>query len=187
MSAPQNAQMPKVKRLRSSEVAAIAVAAILGVVVAGLVIVFIHVHAVSRNQSSSQSGVALTETQNEAITAASTEAIDVLSFSRKNFAADFQRALNGATGKLKSDLSGKRSVTLEALTDGKFDLSAQVATPGALAGYSGKDLLVLVTVNGFKTADDASQNSSSVQRLEMTMQLVHGKWLAADLNAVGIQ
>jgi hypothetical protein len=182
MSAPPIVDTPP-RRGRS----AIIVAGALGIVVAALAVLFVHVHGVSRDHANAGSGYDLTSAQQAAVTAASTEAINVLSYNRKTFAADFARALNGATGQLASDLKTKETTTKTALVDGKFDLSAKAARPGAYAGVDGKDLLVLVTVNGFKTADDASASSSNVQRLQMTMQLVKGKWLAASLNSVGVE
>jgi hypothetical protein len=184
MSAPQRTQgAPTNGR------AAIITTAGLGVLVAVLVIVFVHVHSVSRNHGNSGSPYDLSSAQHAAVTAASVEAINVVSFSRKNFAADFARALNGATGGLKSDLTSKKALTLSTITTGKFDLSGTVATPGAYEGLTdnGNQLLVLITVTGFKVADDTSQNSSTVQRMELTMQQVHGKWLASSLNVVGIE
>jgi hypothetical protein len=190
MSAPQSTEKSeKSAKQASNDRAAIITAVCLALVVAALVVVFVHVHSVSRSNKNAGSSYDLTTAQHAALTAASTEAVNVLSFSRKTFAADFARALAGATGPLLSDLTGKKSATQSALSQGKFDLSAKVATPAAYIGLTdnGKQLLVLVTVNGYKVADDSSLNSSSVQRLELTMQLVHGRWLAAGLNAVGIQ
>ncbi|MCZ4500309.1 MAG: hypothetical protein JWQ74_2864 [Marmoricola sp.] len=161
----------------------------LGVLVALLALAFVHVHSVSREHAkNSGSGYGLTTLQAQAVTAASTEAANVVTFNRKTFDADFARALNGATGALKTDLSGKKALTLSTMTTGKFDLKGTIGA-AAYAGMTdtGKGYLVLVTVNGFKVADTASDSSSSVQRLELTMQKTNGKWLASALNALGIE
>ena len=166
------------------------VAACLAVVTALLVVGFVHVHGVSQDHARNPSGGGydLTAAQQAAIQAAATEAANIVTFNRKTFSADFQRALNGATGSLKSDLSGEKATTLNTMTSGKFDLKGTVAAT-AYAGTSsdGKSLLVLVTVNGFKIADTSSQNQTSVQRLQLTMVKSGKAWLASALNAIGIQ
>ena len=164
------------------------VAASLAVVVALLVVGFIHVHTASRNHARNPGGGGydLTADQHEAINAAAIEATNVVTFSRKTFTADFQRALDGATGSLKSDLSGEKATTLSTLTEGKFDLKGTVAAT-AFAGVSGNSILVLVTVNGYKVADTASESQASVQRLELTMVKSGKSWLASNLQASGIQ
>jgi Mce-associated membrane protein len=161
----------------------------LGVLVALLVLVLVHVHAVSDNHAKDGgSGYGLTADQEQAVTAASTEAVNVVTFSRKTFNADFARALNGATGSLKSDLAKEKSLTLNTMTSGKYDLKGTVGS-SAYAGTTdnGKGLLVLVTVNGFKVSDSAGEGSATVQRLELTMVKSGNKWLADDLTATGIE
>src|SRR4051794_12745676 len=46
----------------------------------------------------------LTSVEKAAMTAAGTEMVNLVTFSRAHFEADFQRALNGATGALRSDV-----------------------------------------------------------------------------------
>ena len=160
-----------------------------GFVCVVLVVLFVHVHSVSEHHAArAKQAQGLTADQQAAVTAAATEAANVVTFSRKTFDADFTRALNGATGKLKSDLSGEKALTLNTLTSGKFDLKGTVGS-SAFEGVAsdGKSLLALVTVNGFKVADAANSSSSSVQRLELTMTKVGNVWLASSLSAVGVQ
>ncbi len=122
------------------------------------------------------------------MTAAATEAVNVITFSRKTFDADFARALDGTTGALKSDLTGKKALTLSTMTSGKFDLKGTVGASAYVGPADpGKGVYVLVTVNGFQVADAANASTNSVQRFEMTMVKVGKSWLASNLNSVGIQ
>jgi hypothetical protein len=163
-------------------------AGVLGVIAALLAVaVFVLIPSSKRHDRASGSPGALTSDQQHAVTAAATEAVNVLSFSRKTFAADFARALAGTTGALKSDLEGKKATTLSTMTSGKIDLHATVAQ----SAYEGTDssthhILVLVTVNGFNTNDQGVSTAPTPQRLEMTMNKVGSKWLASDIESVGI-
>jgi hypothetical protein len=161
----------------------------LGVLVALLVLAFVHVHSVSNDHAKSAgSGYGLTAEQQLAVTAASTEAANVVTFSRKTFTADFARALNGATGGLKSDLAKEKALTLNTMTSGKYDLKGTVGSSAYVGTTTnGKGLLVLVTVNGFKVSDAAGASSATVQRLELTMVKSGNKWLADALSAEGIE
>ena len=164
------------------------VAAVSGLLVAALVVAFVHVHSVSTHHSKqSKTGYALASDQAEVVTAAATEAANIITFSRKTFEADFARAINGTTGSLKTDLVGKKALTLTTMTDGKFDLKATVGA-AAYGGLTddGKSTLVLVTLNAFKVADSSTGSSASVQRFQITMVKVGKSWLASDLNSVGI-
>lgn len=164
------------------------VAAAAALIVAALVVTFVHVHTVSEHHRTAAKGYGLTADQQSAVTAAATEAANVVTFSRKTFDQDFARALAGATGSLKTDLGGKEALTRTTLTEGKFDLKGTVGA-SAYVGQTddGTGVQVLVTINGFKVADTASGSSSSVQRLELTMTKVGKAWLASALTAVGIQ
>ena len=162
----------------------------LTLVVAALVLGFVHVHTASRNHAKIAPGATygLTADQQAAVNAAATEAANVTTYARKTFAADFQRALDGATGSFKADLLGEKSTTLRTLQSGSFDLKGTVAA-SAYSGTTanGAGVQVLVTVNGFKVADNSSQNSASVQRLVLTMVKSGKSWLADDLQSIGLQ
>ena len=166
------------------------IAACLAVLVAVLAVGFVHVHAASRNHARDPfgGGYGLTAAQQSAVTAAATEAANIVTYSRKTFDSDYQRALNGATGSLKSDMEGKKAQALSAMTSGKYDLKGTIAA-SAYAGTTadGKGILVLVTINGFTVADTTSQSQSSVQRLVLTMVQSGTSWLAGDLNSSGFQ
>jgi hypothetical protein len=129
----------------------------------------------------------LTAKENAAVEAAGTEMSNLLSFRRAHFDADFQRALSGATGALKSDVNAKKAVTLATMTKGKFDLIGKV-THKALEGPvgSGKKAgyVVLVTVNGYQS----NATSQPVQQtLAVTVVRSGSKWLASDVTNIGVE
>ena len=115
-----------------------------------------------------------------------TEAANLTTLSRANYEADFARALAGATGTLRQDLWPSKAAYLSAMTAGKFDLKSSVVESafesecqrqGADPGHAQRH------ARGRQRASPIA----SPQRLELTMVHSGGKWLAADLFAVGVQ
>lgn len=163
-------------------------AGIAGVVLLALLLLYFLVLLPDRddqNDPSSAAG-ALSGREQAAVTAAATTAANLTSFRRAHFDADFARALNSTTGTLHAQLAGKKSVTLKALTAGKFDLGATVSHKALEGPVDGKQkgYLVLVTVNGYKST---SQTQQVQQNLELTMVEVKSKWVAADLTNIALQ
>jgi hypothetical protein len=167
-------------------------AAIAGVVLIALLVVYFVVLRPDESDASAQRAAAkkkagdLTATEMTAMTAAATEMLNLVTFSRARFNADFQRALDGATGSLRSDVEKNRSTTLNTMTKGKFDLYGRL-THKALEAQVGsgkkRGYVVLVTINGYRStaADQPVQ-----QNLEVTVLNIKGKWLASDVTNVGV-
>ena len=128
---------------------------------------------------------ALSSSEKSAVTGAKQELINVLTYSRKTFDADYARALSGATGKLRDDLAGKKALTLQALTAGKFDLKGQV-TEAAFEQRSGNSTVVLLSATGYTVGADGTPVPKSADRFELTMTDVKGKWLMSDFQNVGL-
>jgi hypothetical protein len=127
---------------------------------------------------------AFTTAESAAVTAAGTETANLLSFRRAKFEADFKRALDGATGSIKTDIQGKKATTLKTMTDGKFDLAADVLHT-ALVGPADKaaGYVVLVSLNGFKSTQ---KNLPTQQNLQVTVVNQRGKWLVSDVTSIGV-
>jgi hypothetical protein len=129
---------------------------------------------------------ALTSDETAAMTAAGTEAANLLSYTRKNFPADYARALAGTTGKLKSDVANpqRKQTVLQTMTTNKFDLSAKVQHT-ALVGPTdrGNGYMVLVTVYGYRSTQ---LDVPIPQNLSLTVLNVNGKWLASNLTFVAV-
>lgn len=157
-------------------------AAVAGLALIGLLLVYF---LVLRPDQDTVNGD-LTHTETAAVDAAATEMANLLSFRRDHFAADFQRALSGATGSLRSDVEKNKAATLSTMTSGKFDLIGKV-THKALEGpaVTGRtnSYVVLVTVNGYRstTLDQPVQQS-----LEVTVVRSKGKWFASNVTNIGV-
>ncbi len=163
-------------------------AAVAGAVLAALLLVyfaFLLPAKDDKNNPASAAG-ALSSTEKQVVVAAGTRAANLLTFRRANFAADFTRATDGATGALRKDVLARRQLTQKAMANGKFDLGADV-THTALEGPSEgktKGYLVLVTVSAYRSN---AKTQAVQQNLEVTMVKVKGKWLASDVSNIGTQ
>jgi Mce-associated membrane protein len=168
--------------------AAWVVAGVLGVVTAVLVVLLVHVASVraSASKASGSSELSPTPDQLKAVQSGAIEAANLTTLSRANYDADFNRALAGATGTLRQDLLNKKASYLSAMQAGKFDLKSSVIESAYESESNGK-VLILVTINGSHVVDKVVSPITTPQRLELTMVRSGGKWLAADLLAVGVQ
>ena len=135
------------------------------------------------NRGTSPGG--LSSSEKRSVTAAKQELINILTYSRTTFDADYARALDGATGTLKDDLAGKKALTRKALTDGKIDLLGKV-TEAAFEQRSGDSTVVLLSATGYTVGADRVPVAKSTDRFELTMTDVKGKWLMSDFQNVGL-
>jgi hypothetical protein len=131
--------------------------------------------------------VGLTSVEQAAVSAASQQVLNMLTYKRATFDADYARAVAGASGSLKSDLnnSTNKSALLQKMQQGKFDLQGQV-TASAFEQASGTSYNVLVSAAGYQLPDGGQRTLSSTARFEVTLTLVGGKWLANNLQTVGL-
>jgi hypothetical protein len=163
-------------------------ASVAGVVLAALLLVYFAFLLPAKNDKNDPSSAegALTTTEKQAVVAGGVETVNLLSFRRAEFSADFARALAGTTGALRSDVSKKKSLTQKAMTSGKFDLGADVTHQALEGPTTGKQqgYLVLVTVNAYRST---TKTQPLQQNLEVTVVKVKGKWLASDVQNIGLQ
>ena len=89
-----------------------------------------------------------------AVTAASQQVLNMLTYKRTTFDADYSRTVAGATGALKSDLnqSSNKTALLQKMTQGKFDLQGQV-TAFRVRGGQWANYNVLVSASGYQLPD----------------------------------
>lgn len=158
------------------------VAGILAVVAAALgVIVFAVLPGAKDNHRGSVGNSALSGDERAAMQAARVETVNLLTYARKTFDADWARALSGATGQLKSDLQTDKKTTLDNLTKNKFDVTATVSDVGLAGGDAKSGYQVLVVASGHRVDDSGTPSAAIPSRLQLTMTHVDGKWLASDL------
>ena len=124
--------------------------------------------------------------ETQAVDAAATEMLNLVSFRRAHFAADWQRAIRGVTGGLLSDVAKNKQSTLDTMTKGKFDLIGKVAhkglegpvTSGKTTGYT-----VLVTIDGYRST---TPEVPVEQNLAVTVVRSGKRWLASDVTNIGL-
>jgi hypothetical protein len=129
----------------------------------------------------------LTAQESAAMNAAGTEMINLVTFSRAHFDADFQRALDGATGALRSDVQKQRTNTLNAMNQGKFDLYGRLthkALSDTVEANGTHGYVVLVTLNGYRTT---APDQPIQQNMAVTVIDVNGKWLASQVQNIGVE
>lgn len=131
--------------------------------------------------------VALPTDYQAAVQAAATEAANILTYSRKNFDADWNRSLAGATGNLKKDHEADKATTQKQLNSQQVDLKATVQVSAFETADDSGSVLALVTVEGYTVNDQGERSAQTPQRLELTMVKSGNKWLASDLTMIGIQ
>jgi len=158
------------------------VAGILVVVAAALgVTVFAVLPGAKDHHRSSIGNSALSGNERAAMQAARVETVNLLTYARKTFDADWARALGGATGQLKSDLQTDKKTTLDNLTKNKFDVTATVSDVALAGGDAKSGYQVLVVASGHRVDDSGTPSAAIPSRLQLTMTRVDGKWLASDL------
>jgi Mce-associated membrane protein len=162
-------------------------AALAAVVAAALaVVLFVVVYPARSDHSSSAGTRALSADEQAAMKAASVQMVNLLSYTRPDFDADFARALAGTTGQLHDDLAKDKDNTLAQLKASKFDTKGTVSDVAVESGTPAKGLLVLVVAEGFKIDDKGQSSVGLPQRVELTMVRKDGKWLATDLKGLNL-
>jgi hypothetical protein len=168
-------------------------AAVVGAVFVALLLVYVVILRPDERRADDQRAAArqrvgqLTGTEQAAMNAAGTEMVNLVTFSRDHFDTDYQRALAGATGSLRSDVESKRAETLKAMTDGKFDLFGRLthkALEDQVSANGKTGYVVLVTINGYRSS---APQTPIQQNLAVTVINVNGKWLADDVRNIGVE
>ncbi len=160
-------------------------AAVLAVVAVVLAVLLLVVIRPDRRDQSGGAKFGLTSSEQQALDAGAKQVVNILTYSRKSFDADYARTLAGTTGALRADLGKQKAALRTQLTKGKFDLQGTV-TSSAFEEVSGKNSLVLISAQGYKLPTGGQRTLASTARFEVTMTSVDGKWLASDLTSVGL-
>jgi hypothetical protein len=161
-------------------------AAILGAaaILLGGLFVFV-IHPAHDRNASAPKPVGLTAAEQQSVDAGAKQVVNILTHSRKSFAADYARTVSGAAGALRADLVKKQAALLAQMTKGKYDLQGSV-TNSAFEEVSGNSSLILVLAAGYKLPDRGQRTLILTTRFELTMTKVDGKWLASDLQSIGL-
>ena len=161
-------------------------AAVLGLIAVVLAVVLLVVIRPDRNRhASGKQDLGLSSSEQQAVDAGAKQIVNILSYSRKTFDADYARTLAGTTGALRADLAKQKATLKSQMVKGKFDLQGTV-TSSAFEQVSDNTSLVLVSAQGYKLPTGGQRTLASTARFEVTMKSVGGKWLASDLTSVGL-
>lgn len=172
-------------RPQRQAVAPFVVAGALAAVAVALAVIVLVVVRPDRHANHKNAGHGLSTVQLQAVDAAKLQVKNMLTYSRGTFDADFARTKAGATGGLASDLDKDKSALQQQMTTGKFDLQG-VITAWAFEESAGQNYSVLVSAQGWKIDSTGNRTLQTRSRFEMTMTHTGGKWLASNLQSVGL-
>lgn len=128
----------------------------------------------------------LGSSQQAAIDAASQAAVNLQTFRRASFDEDFANALASLTPDYgQQQFADRKDALQKQLTAGKRDASATVQSAG-LVSSTATQAVVLVVTTTVQTADDGTSTPFVFSRLQLSLQLIDGKWLVSDLKSVGL-
>lgn len=185
--------MPATDRAARAPRAPWIVATVAGLVLVGLIVTYLaflrgDIHDADRQRAANRHLVLgdLNAEETRAVDAGATEMLNLVSFRRAHFEADWNRALAGVTGAVRSDVDKKKQLTLNAMNKGKFDLDGRVthkALEGPVGSGKKRGYTVLVTIEGFRsTAPDATLQ----QNFEVTVVRQGQRFLASEVHNIGI-
>ncbi len=155
---------------------------------AGLVVVLVAAAAVlgvARTHGRHGGAAGLTAAENAAVSAARQEAINIQTYRRASFDADFQAALNGLTAAKQTQWQADKATLKSQLTSQKIDSAATVSGAG-LVSFSGSTAVVVVASDTQRVDASGKATTTARNRFQITMKLVNGKWLMDDLESVSI-
>ena len=111
------------------------------------------------------------------------EVVNTLSYRRAGFAADLQRALDGAIDPLRSQIARTAQDTKAALTAGHSDLSGTV-TGVAIRSAQGTRVELLVAATGYQVAGDGTRTPDTDGRYEVSVVMEGGRWVTNSITPI---
>jgi hypothetical protein len=132
-----------------------------------------------------QGAAQLSSAENAAVSAARQEAINLQTYRRKSFDADFQAALNGLTPTKQTQWQATKATLKSQLTGQQIDSAATVSGAG-LVSFDGSSAVVVVASDTQRVDAAGKATTIARNRFQISMKLMHGKWLMDDLASVSI-
>lgn len=154
----------------------------------GLVVLLIAgaaVLAVVRTNGRHAGAAGLSGAENAAVSAARQEAINIQTYRRSSFDADFQAALNGLTTAKQTQWEANKATLKAQLTSQQIDSAATVSGAG-LVSFTGKTAVVVVASDTQRVDAKGKATTTAQNRFQITMKLVNGRWLMDELESVSI-
>jgi Mce-associated membrane protein len=126
---------------------------------------------------------ALTAGEQQAADSARQLLVNLTTYTRANFDQDYQRALAGTTGQLRTDQQAAESSVRSELDQNKHDIKGVVTAVG-VESASGSSVVLLVVQDGYLVDAAGKATPSSTNRLQVTVTRVGGSWLLSNLTNV---
>jgi hypothetical protein len=156
----------------------------LSVAVAALLVVAA-VLGVLRLTHRADGAAGLSSAEQAAVNAARQQTINLQTYRRASFDADFAAALAGLTPAKATQWQANKATLKTKLTQLKQDAGASVSGAG-LVSFDGKSAVVVVASDTLRI-DAAGKTSTAAQnRSLVSMKLISGKWLMDDLQSVSL-
>jgi hypothetical protein len=127
----------------------------------------------------------LTSAENAAVSAARQEVINIQTYRRKSFDADFQAALDGLTPTKQVQWQADKASLKSQLTSQKIDSAATVSGAG-LVSFDGNSAVVAVASDTQRVDATGKATTIARNRFQISMKLMHGRWLMDDLESVSL-
>jgi hypothetical protein len=154
-------------------------------VLAAALLVVAAVLAVLRFTERRDGASSLSSAEQAAVNAARQETINLQTYRRASFDADFAVALAGLTPAKATQWQATKATLKSKLIELKQDAGATVSGAG-LVSFDGKSAVVMVASDTLRV-DAAGKSSTAAQnRSQVTMKLIDGKWLMDDLQSVSV-
>ena len=118
-----------------------------------------------------------------AVTAGASEVVNLLSYGRTTFDADFNRALDGLTGPLRAHQESLRAGIEQSMDRSQTDYAAEVRSVG-VESASGTSVLLLVCATGYASRPGSGPVQSATERFEVGVQHAGGRWLVSEYLAL---
>ena len=119
-----------------------------------------------------------------AAVAGAQEVVNLLTFSRASYDADFARALSGLTGPLVGEQQGQKQSILDTLTVSHADYVGQVRGIG-IESADGDSILMLVAATSYQVNAAGLRTVQSLPELEVGVVRIDGIWRVDQFQSVG--
>lgn len=156
----------------------------LSVLAAGLLVAAVVLTALRLTQH--RNGASnLSSAEQAAVDAARQETINLQTYRRASFDADFAAALAGLTPAKATQWQANKATLKSKLTQLKQDAGATVSGAG-LASFDGRSAVVMVASDTLRVNAAGKTSTAAQNRSQVTMKLINGKWLMDDLQSVSV-
>ncbi len=156
----------------------------LSVAAAGLLVAAV-VLAGLRLSHRSTGAAGLSAAEQAAVNAAKQETINLQTYRRKSFDADFAAALAGLTPVKATQWQANKATLKDRLTKLKQDAGATVSGAG-LVSFDGKTAVVVVASDTLRVDAAGKSTTAAQNRSQVSMKLMGGRWLMDDLQSVSV-